>query len=67
MPKPVFNAERCKGCELCTAACPKKIVVIGDCFNSRGYRSAACRDESQCIGCLLCARTCPDLAIEIHK
>ena len=67
MPKPVFNEERCKGCELCTVVCSKKIVVISDRFNNKGYRPATCSDESKCIGCMLCARTCPDVVIEIHK
>ena len=38
MPKPVFNEERCKGCELCTIVCPKKIIVMANHFNSKGYR-----------------------------
>lgn len=67
MPRPVFNEERCKGCELCTVVCPKKIVAIADRFNSKGYRPAHCTDEAQCIGCMLCAKTCPDVVIEIHK
>ena len=67
MPKPIFNEERCKGCELCTVVCPKKIVVISNRINSKGYRPAMCSDESQCIGCMLCAKTCPDVVIEIHK
>ncbi|HMM20529.1 MAG TPA: 4Fe-4S binding protein [Selenomonadales bacterium] len=67
MPRPVFNQERCKGCELCTVVCPKKIVAIGTNFNSKGYRPAHCIDESKCIGCMLCAKACPDVVIEIHK
>jgi 2-oxoglutarate ferredoxin oxidoreductase subunit delta len=67
MPKPVFREERCKGCELCTVVCPKKIIVMSDHFNSKGYRPSSCSDESQCIGCALCARTCPDVVIEIWK
>lgn len=67
MPRPVFNVERCKGCELCTAVCPKKIIVMSNRFNSKGYRCSSCSDESLCIGCMLCAKTCPDMVIEIHK
>lgn len=67
MPRPVFNVERCKGCELCTTVCPKHILVIGKNFNTKGYRPAQCTDESQCIGCAMCARMCPDVVIEIHK
>jgi 2-oxoglutarate ferredoxin oxidoreductase subunit delta len=67
MPKPVFNEEKCKGCELCTIVCPKKIVIISDRFNSKGYRPAMCINEKECTGCTLCAKTCPDMVIEIHK
>ncbi|MDU2065653.1 MAG: 4Fe-4S binding protein [Sporomusaceae bacterium] len=67
MPKPVFYEERCKGCELCTAVCPKKIIQLSDRINSKGYRPSMCIDESKCIGCMLCAKTCPDMVIEIHK
>ena len=67
MPKVTFREERCKGCELCTKVCPKKIIVIASKFNSKGYRPAVCLDEKQCIGCTLCAKTCPDVVIEIHK
>lgn len=67
MPRPVFNEERCKGCGLCTVACAKKILVMADRFNAKGYRPAICIDESKCIGCLLCAKACPDVVIEIHK
>lgn len=67
MPRPIFNEERCKGCELCTVACPHKIIVLADRFNSKGYRPATCIDETKCVGCALCAKTCPDIVIEIHK
>lgn len=28
MARVIFNEDRCKGCKLCTAVCPKKIVII---------------------------------------
>lgn len=67
MPNPVFYEERCKGCELCTVVCPKKIIVLSDRINKKGYHPSTCIDESKCIGCMLCAKTCPDMVIEIHK
>ena len=67
MAKPVFYVERCKGCELCTVVCPKKIIVMSDRINSKGYHPSTCSDESKCIGCMLCAKTCPDMVIEIHS
>jgi 2-oxoglutarate ferredoxin oxidoreductase subunit delta len=67
LPKPVFQQDRCKGCELCTVVCPKKIIVMSEGFNAKGYRYSTCSDELQCIGCALCAKTCPDVVIEIWK
>jgi len=66
MPRPIFNHERCKGCELCFSACPKKIIAPAEHFNQKGYRPAVCTDESHCIGCALCAKACPDVVIEIY-
>lgn len=67
MPKPVFFQERCKGCELCTVACPKKLLSMSPTFNGKGYNYATCPDDSECVGCCLCAKSCPDTVIEIHK
>lgn len=67
MAKPVFQEERCKGCELCTVVCPKQIIALSDRMNSKGYRISSCIAEAQCIGCMLCAKACPDMVIEIHK
>ncbi len=61
------DARRCKSCELCVAACPKKIMLISDRKNEQGFRVAACRDEKTCTGCLACALVCPDVAIEIVR
>jgi len=62
-----FNADTCKGCELCRSACPKKIITMGGHLNSKGYITATVTDESECIGCLSCATMCPDGAIEIFE
>ncbi|HWR06144.1 4Fe-4S dicluster domain-containing protein [Sporomusa sp.] len=67
MPRPDFFQERCKGCELCTVACPKKLIVMSSSFNGKGYTFATCRDESECVGCALCGKACPDAVIEIYK
>lgn len=62
-----IDARRCKSCELCVAACPKKIMLISDRKNELGFRIAACGDESACTGCAACGQVCPDAAIEIVK
>ena len=61
-------SERCKGCGLCTTACPKKIVHIQkDKRNKKGYFYAECIDQDACISCAMCATICPDCAIIIDK
>ena len=62
------NFERCKGCGLCTTACPKKIIEIQhEKHNSKGYYTAECTDEDKCISCAMCAVMCPDCAITVEK
>lgn len=31
-----FNSNRCKGCELCVAVCPKHILELGSEVNAKG-------------------------------
>ena len=60
--------DRCKGCELCTTACPKKIVAIQhEKRNKEGVFTAYCTDDDACIGCAMCAMMCPDCAIVIES
>lgn len=60
--------EKCKGCGLCTAACPKNIVSIQkERRNKKGYFTAECTDLNACIGCAMCAIMCPDCAIKVEK
>ena len=61
------DSRRCKSCELCVVACPKKIMLISDRKNELGFKVADCSDESKCSGCLACCQVCPDVAIEIVK
>lgn len=68
MLKMTVLSEKCKGCGLCTTACPKRIVEIRkDSRNSKGYYTAGCMDQEKCISCAMCAIICPDCAIEIRK
>lgn len=63
----VIDEVRCKGCGLCTIACPRKLVVMSDTPNSLGYTVAVFTDADKCTGCALCAEMCPDVAITVFK
>jgi 2-oxoglutarate ferredoxin oxidoreductase subunit delta len=66
--KVLFDEDRCKGCELCTTACPLKLVVLDTKrINARGYHPATVYDQERCTGCASCAKICPDVAIRVEK
>jgi 2-oxoglutarate ferredoxin oxidoreductase subunit delta len=64
----IINEERCKGCELCIAACPPAVINLSGHLNARGYKPATLLDPEQlCTGCALCAVVCPDAAITVFR
>ena len=75
----IIDTERCKGCGLCVAVCPKNCIVISSSSNKNGYFPAqpvpADRrpvesvvegaNNTDCTGCANCAIICPEAAIEV--
>lgn len=59
------DRSRCKGCELCVHACPKRVLAMSEEINDKGYFFASVVKPADCTGCKFCALTCPDVAIEI--
>lgn len=55
-----IQREWCKGCGICVAFCPKKVLEM-----DRQDKAEALRLK-ECIGCGLCALRCPDLAIRVE-
>jgi len=69
MRKVLIDVARCKGCALCTVACPRNLLRLSEKLNRLGYRPAempaSC--EQDCTSCALCAQMCPDVAITVFR
>jgi len=67
VPRVEIRINECKGCHLCIAACPKKVLEPSGCFNNQGYNYAKYKGEG-CIGCGICFYSCPEPgAITVYK
>lgn len=63
-----IDTERCKGCGLCTEACPKHLITLSDKeINRYGYFFAEITDDENCTGCASCGIMCPDACITVYK
>jgi len=56
----VIRERYCKGCNICVAFCPKKVLSLreGKVWPER---------SELCVGCHLCELRCPDFAIEVRE
>ncbi len=66
MPKIQVEEDRCKGCGLCVAACPRHCIEMAKEINRHGYFYARMTNRDLCIGCRLCAIACPDVGIKVY-
>jgi 2-oxoglutarate ferredoxin oxidoreductase subunit delta len=62
-----IDRERCKGCLLCTRACPMKVLEASAEPNSWGYYPSSVAHPDKCIACGNCFAVCPDVAITVYK
>ena len=61
-----ITVDRCKGCSLCVAACPKAILELDvSMVNKLGYHPVRLTDAAACTSCVLCARVCPDAVFAV--
>ncbi len=65
--KLTFFRERCKGCSLCTAFCPQKVLELSEKINALGYHPAELTEDGECNACGICARMCPDVVITVER
>jgi len=55
----VIAFDLCKGCTLCVAACPTKVLSPGKELNRQGY-CAVTYAGAGCSGCGVCFYICPE-------
>ncbi len=59
--------DRCKGCGLCVAVCPKAVLELdGSIVDLLGYHPVRLIDAAGCTSCALCARICPDAVFTVY-
>jgi 2-oxoglutarate ferredoxin oxidoreductase subunit delta len=61
----VIAEDRCKGCELCIAACPPRVLVMSTAVNEMGYRFPQLTPG--CTGCTACQMVCPDFVFSVYR
>ncbi len=64
--KIIIDTERCKGCGLCAAVCPKNSIVISKQSNKNGHFPAQ-TNNTDCTGCAMCAIICSEVIIEVYR
>ena len=58
--KHLINRDWCKGCGICVAFCPRKVLDLDE------QDKVVVLRQEDCVGCRLCEMRCPDLAIEVR-
>lgn len=58
--KVAIREQWCKGCGICVAFCPLKVLGLSE--ENKPYVK-----NDVCNGCRLCERLCPDFAIDIGE
>jgi len=63
----LIDSKLCKGCGLCIANCPNKIIKMGKNVGFYGSNLPEITDLAECRGCGLCELFCPDFAITLQR
>jgi len=59
--KLIITERLCKGCGICEAFCPKKVLARDEMGKIHAVH------EEACIGCGQCELRCPDFAIKVLR
>ena len=62
-----INRELCKGCYLCSRACPFKLLEPDTDLNSSGSYPSKFINAEKCIACGNCYQVCPDVCIKVFE
>ena len=63
----VLNADWCKGCHICVAVCPHKVLEVDEDSYLRGFHPVCVARPEDCTVCQQCEMLCPDLAIMVTE
>ena len=56
-----IKENRCKGCGICTSACPKQVLALDT------LGKVYVKNPENCIACGQCELRCPDYCIFVDK
>jgi 2-oxoglutarate ferredoxin oxidoreductase subunit delta len=62
-----IKQDSCKGCGICIALCPVKILEFSKNLNSRGVSYPEVIDQESCTECFNCMIYCPDMAVVVVR
>jgi 2-oxoglutarate ferredoxin oxidoreductase subunit delta len=65
--KVVLDADWCKGCYICVAVCPRKVLEMDEESYLRGFHPVRVARLEDCTACQQCELLCPDLAIAVTE
>lgn len=61
----LVDEKACKGCGICIAMCPMKILAFSEDHNEMGVRYPRVSDQAKCVKCGNCMIYCPDFAMVV--
>ncbi len=60
-----IDQKLCKGCNLCTEFCPRKVFEESPDLDQKGVHIPIPQHVDKCRKCQICTLICPDQAIKV--